>query len=66
MTATEISATAASAKNLRDARGEFEKEFIVKTLEENDWNVSKAATVLGIERSHLHKKMKSYGIESEG
>jgi two-component system nitrogen regulation response regulator NtrX len=54
-----------TAKNLRDARSEFEKDFILKTLEDNDWNVSKAASVLGIERSHLHKKMKSYGIESE-
>jgi two-component system, NtrC family, nitrogen regulation response regulator NtrX len=54
------------ARNLRDARSEFEKDFILKTLKENDWNVSKAATVLGIERSHLHKKMKSYGIESDG
>lgn len=54
-----------AAKNLRDARGEFEKEFILKTLKENDWNVSKASAILGIERSHLHKKMKSYGIESE-
>lgn len=53
------------SKNLRDARSEFEKEFIIKTLKENDWNISKAAGVLGIERSHLHKKMKSYGIESE-
>jgi len=59
-------AAAASARNLRDARGEFEKDFILKTLKENDWNVSKAASVLGIERSHLHKKMKSYGIESDG
>jgi two-component system nitrogen regulation response regulator NtrX len=58
-------AAAASARNLRDARGEFEKDFILKTLKENDWNVSKAASVLGIERSHLHKKMKSYGIESD-
>lgn len=53
-----------AAKNLRDARSEFEKEFILKTLKENDGNVSKAASVLGIERSHLHRKMKSYGIES--
>jgi two-component system nitrogen regulation response regulator NtrX len=56
---------AMSARNLRDARSEFEKEFILKTLKENDWNVSKASSVLGIERSHLHKKMKSYGIEHE-
>ncbi len=57
--------SSSSAKNLRDARSGFEKDFILKTLKENEWNVSKAAAVLGIERSHLHKKMKSYGIESE-
>lgn len=51
-------------KNLRDARQEFEKQFILKTLKENDWNISKTAQVLGIERSHLHRKIKSYGIES--
>lgn len=54
---------AAAVKNLRDARQEFEKEFILKTLKEVDWNVSKAAQVLGIERSHLHRKIKSFGIE---
>lgn len=52
-------------RNLRDARQEFEKEFILKTLREQDWNVSKTAQILGIERSYLHKKMKSFGIESE-
>jgi two-component system nitrogen regulation response regulator NtrX len=51
-------------KNLRDARQEFEKEFILKTLKDNDWNISKTAQVLGIERSHLHRKIKSYGIEA--
>ncbi|MCM2277050.1 MAG: sigma-54 dependent transcriptional regulator [Oligoflexia bacterium] len=51
------------ARNLRDARQEFEKEFILRTLRELDWNISKAAQVLGIERSHLHRKIKSYGIE---
>lgn len=53
----------ASARNLRDARQEFEKEFILKTLKENEWNVSKTAQTLGVERSHLHKKIKSYGID---
>jgi two-component system nitrogen regulation response regulator NtrX len=53
-----------SARNLRDARQEFEKEFILKTLKENDWNVSRTAQILGVERSHLHKKIKSYGIET--
>lgn len=54
-----------SHRNLRDARQEFEKDFILKTLREQEWNVSKTAQILGIERSHLHKKMKSFGIESE-
>jgi two-component system nitrogen regulation response regulator NtrX len=53
-----------SGKNLKDARQEFEKEFILKTLKENDWNVSKTAQVLGVERSHLHRKIKSFGIET--
>jgi two-component system nitrogen regulation response regulator NtrX len=63
----EAAAAAASsaAKNLRDARQEFEKEFILKTLRENDFNVSKCAQILGVERSHLHRKIKSFGIETK-
>jgi two-component system nitrogen regulation response regulator NtrX len=55
---------ASTARNLKDARNEFEKEFIIKTLKENDFNVSKTAQILGVERSHLHRKIKSYGIET--
>ncbi|MDZ4677614.1 MAG: sigma-54 dependent transcriptional regulator [Oligoflexia bacterium] len=51
------------ARTLREARAEFEKEFILKRLEENQGNVSRTAEVIGVERSHLHRKMKSYGIE---
>ena len=61
---TNVESLSSPAKNLRDARQEFEKVFILKTLKEHDMNVSKAAAVLGIERSHLHKKIKSYGIET--
>jgi two-component system nitrogen regulation response regulator NtrX len=57
-------AAGVEGRNLRDARQEFEKEFILKTLKEQDWNISKTAQVLGIERSHLHRKIKSYGIEA--
>lgn len=49
---------------LRDARAEFEKDFILKKLEENEGNVSKTAELIGLERSHLHRKMKTYGIEN--
>lgn len=58
-----FSDTSGASRNLRNAREEFEKDYILKTLKDVDWNVSKAAQVLGVERSHLHKKIKGYGIE---
>jgi len=53
------------ARNLKDARSEFEREFILRALNENQWNVSKTAQALGIERSYLHRKMKAFEIEGE-
>jgi two-component system nitrogen regulation response regulator NtrX len=50
-------------KSLKEARLDFEKAFIQKVLEENDGNISKTAQNIGMERSHLHKKIKLYGIE---
>jgi two-component system nitrogen regulation response regulator NtrX len=50
---------------LRDARHEFERNYILSTLRGNDWNISKTAQILGIERTHLHRKIKSFGIEAE-
>ena len=48
---------------LREAREEFEREFIVQKLEQNDWNISRTAEVIDLERSNLHRKIKSYGID---
>lgn len=53
----------ASASTLHEARAQYEKEFIVSKLKENNWNVSQAARALGLERSYLYRKMKTYGIE---
>lgn len=53
-------------ESLRSARAAFEKQFIVRMLNENGGNISKTAQRIGLERSHLHKKMKTYGIESTG
>jgi two-component system nitrogen regulation response regulator NtrX len=50
-------------KTLREAREHFEKDFILKKLQENNWNVSKTAEELEIERSNLHRKIKALGIE---
>jgi len=43
-----------------------EAAYIRKQLESHDWNVSKTAEVLDIQRSHLYTKMKRYGLMKEG
>ncbi len=53
-----------SYKTLKEARDSFEKDFIIKKLEENNWNISKTAEILDIERSNLHRKIKAYGIKT--
>ncbi|WP_454062569.1 sigma-54-dependent transcriptional regulator [Candidatus Nitrospira salsa] len=49
--------------SLRDARNAFERELISNKLRENNWNVSKTADDLKIERSHLHRKIKLLNVE---
>jgi two-component system nitrogen regulation response regulator NtrX len=55
-----------SHATLREARDAFEKDFICRKLQENDWNVSKTADAISVERSNLHKKIKLYGISEGG
>ncbi len=50
---------------LREYRSRAEKDYILTTLDEVGWNISRAATILGVERTNLHKKMRSYGIRRE-
>ena len=42
---------------------EVEHQHIQRTLEATDWNKSKSAQILGIERSTLDRKIKKYGID---
>lgn len=49
--------------SLREARNAFEREYIGNRLRENNWNVSKTADDLKIERSHLHRKIKLLNVE---
>jgi two-component system, NtrC family, nitrogen regulation response regulator NtrX len=49
--------------SLRDARNAFEREYIGRKLREHNWNVSRTADDLQIERSHLHRKIKLLNIE---
>ncbi len=50
---------------LREARDAFEREFIVRTLADHGWRIHESAAALGINRSHLWKKMRRFAIESE-
>ncbi len=50
---------------LKDARMEFEREFITRKLKEFSGNVSRTADAIGVERSNLHRKIKALGIEAE-
>lgn len=49
--------------SLREAREEFEREFIIQKLDENDWNITRTAETIELERSNLHRKIRSYGID---
>jgi len=49
--------------SLREAREEFEREFIIQKLDENDWNITRTAEAIELERSNLHRKIRSYGID---
>jgi two-component system nitrogen regulation response regulator NtrX len=51
-----------AGKSLREFREEIESEFIRMKLAELNWNISKTAQVLGIERTNLHKKLRALGI----
>jgi two-component system nitrogen regulation response regulator NtrX len=48
--------------SLQEVREAAEREYILRKLEETGGNVTRAAELLGLERSHLHRKMKALGI----
>jgi two-component system nitrogen regulation response regulator NtrX len=51
-----------SFASLREGREAYEREYILRKLEEYDGNVTRAAEEIGIDRSHLHRRMKALGI----
>ncbi|MGQ9920916.1 MAG: sigma-54-dependent transcriptional regulator [Desulfobacca sp.] len=50
--------------SLKEARSQFEREFLRRKLAEHQGNVSLTAEAIGLERSHLYKKIRSYGLEA--
>jgi two-component system nitrogen regulation response regulator NtrX len=47
---------------LEDARKAYERDYVLRTLEELGGNMTRTAAALGLERSHLYRKMKTLGI----
>src|SRR3954471_19524111 len=52
----------AEFSSLQQARQAYERDYILKKLDENHGNISRTAEVLGLERSHLYRKMKALQI----
>jgi two-component system, NtrC family, nitrogen regulation response regulator NtrX len=49
----------------RKAADAYEREYITRKLAETEGNVSRTAEIMGIDRSHLYRRMKALGIQSK-
>jgi two-component system nitrogen regulation response regulator NtrX len=56
-------ATADLANTFHAARESFERSYILHHLNKHDWNISRTAEDIGMERSQLHRKIKGYGLD---
>lgn len=52
--------------SLRDAREQFEREYLAVQITRFGGNISRTAAFIGMERSALHRKLKSLGVETNG
>ncbi len=52
--------------SLKEARDAFERHYIAQQLAACEGNVTRTAQVLGVERSNLHRKLKTYGLGAHG
>lgn len=50
---------------LREAREAFEKQYLLKQLKRAGGSVSKLAELVGMERTHLYRKLRALGIDSK-
>jgi two-component system, NtrC family, nitrogen regulation response regulator NtrX len=51
--------------SFKDATDAYQREFILHKLAEFDGNVSRAADAMGVDRSHLYRRMKNLGIQGK-
>ena len=55
----------AGGQKLAEARARFEREFLIERLRANAWNISRTASVVGLARESLSRKLRSLGIDVE-
>jgi two-component system, NtrC family, nitrogen regulation response regulator NtrX len=60
--AEHVEADGTTPIGLHEARDRFERDYILRTLAAQQGNISRTAEVLGVERSNLYRKMRSFGI----
>jgi DNA-binding NtrC family response regulator len=53
---------ARALRSLRDARRQFERDYIATVLRDHDWQMREAARTLGMERANLYRKARQLGI----
>ncbi len=56
--------TLLSLPDFREARARFEREYLKRKLEEHKGSVSATAEAIGLERSHLYRKLRAYGLDA--
>jgi two-component system nitrogen regulation response regulator NtrX len=59
---TSLAQVPSERMTLHDARDRFERDLILRTIAEQQGNMSRTAEVLGVERSNLYRKMRAFGI----
>src|SRR6266850_1651936 len=52
--------------SFKEATEAYHREFIQRKLEEAEGNVSRAAELMGVDRSHLYRRMRALGIQNRG
>jgi two-component system nitrogen regulation response regulator NtrX len=52
--------------SFKEATDAYHREFIQRKLEEAEGNVSRAAEMMGVDRSHLYRRMRTLGIQVRG
>jgi two-component system nitrogen regulation response regulator NtrX len=62
----EVPAASFRFPSFKDATDAYHREFIQKKLEEAEGNVSRAAELMGVDRSHLYRRMRALGIQPRG